>query len=112
MSVSKETNGIYTVQVWYRDWQDNRRKKTKRGFRTKKEANSWEANFIAKTAGSPSMSFKSFCAIYEEDRRPHLKRNIWRTKRHILDLKIIPFSETRSSAKSRRAISSVGNLNL
>lgn len=36
MSVSKETNGTYTAQVWYRDWEgDSRREKTKRGFRIK-----------------------------------------------------------------------------
>lgn len=91
MSVSKEASGTYTVQVWYRDWEGSRRKKTKRGFRTKKEASRWEANFISKCACSPDMSFKAFCDIYEADRRPHLKLNTWRTKEHIIGLKIIPF---------------------
>ncbi len=38
MSVSKEKNGTYTVQCWYRErLTGERRKKTKRGFARKAE---------------------------------------------------------------------------
>ena len=54
MSVSKESNGSYTVQCWYRDWTGVRKKKTKRGFRTKSEAVRWEREFALKASGSLS----------------------------------------------------------
>ena len=34
------------VQVYYKDWQGNRKRKQKRGFRTKGEAKEWERDFL------------------------------------------------------------------
>ena len=47
MSVSKDPQrGTYYVQCWYKDWTGKRCKKTKRGFKTKKAATSWEVDFL------------------------------------------------------------------
>lgn len=90
MSVSKESNGSYTVQCWYRDWTGVRKKKTKRGFRTKSEAVRWEREFALKESGSPEMMFSDFLKLYESDVKPHLKLNTWLTKEAIISKKILP----------------------
>lgn len=37
------------------------------------------------------MSFKDFIKVYEEDLKPRLKLNTWRTKEHIIRTKILPY---------------------
>ena len=36
---------LWRSQFYYKDWQGVRRKKNKRGFKTKGEADEWERNF-------------------------------------------------------------------
>lgn len=42
MSVSKERNGSWTVQMYVSEWTGVRRHIKKRGFKTKREALQWE----------------------------------------------------------------------
>lgn len=71
MAVSKdELRGTWLVQCWYRDWKGERRKKTKRGFATKREAQARERDFLARCGGSLSMTFGEFVKLYEEDVMP------------------------------------------
>lgn len=91
MSVTQGDNGTWEVSVWYRDWQGERHRKHKRGFETKREAKAWESAFIAKQEGSPSMTMNAFYEVYEQDRRPHLKLNTWRTKEQMILTKILPY---------------------
>lgn len=42
MSVRMEPNGTWTAQVWYRDYNDDSRHKTKRGFKSEEAARAWE----------------------------------------------------------------------
>lgn len=90
MAVSKEPNGTWTVQSWYRDWSNVRRKKTKRGFVTKGQAIDWEHDFQAKVKGSPDMLFADFCKLYHGDMAPRLKLNTLRTKEYVIKGKILP----------------------
>ena len=54
MGVYKEGKN-WKVQVYYKDWQGNRKRKQKRGFRTKGEAKEWERDFLQQqTQPSPS----------------------------------------------------------
>lgn len=92
MSVSKEKNGTYTVQCWYRErLTGERRKKTKRGFARKAEATHWERDFLTKIAGSSTMRFADFFQVYKADVMPRLKLNTWRTKEYVIRDKILPF---------------------
>ena len=40
--------GKWLIQYRYTDWQGKRRKSTKRGFATKREAEEWLRNFLIK----------------------------------------------------------------
>lgn len=41
MSVRREDDGTWTVQVWYRDTRNHRRHTIKRGFKSEQEATEW-----------------------------------------------------------------------
>lgn len=54
------------------------RKKTKRGFKTKKAAMEWEREFTLSENNDLSMTFKSFVEAYHQDML-HLKRIVYFT---------------------------------
>ena len=49
MGVYKEGKN-WKVQVYYKDWQGNQKRKQKRGFRTKGEAKEWERDSFSSRA--------------------------------------------------------------
>ena len=58
MSVSKDRErGTFYVQCRYKDWTGEPKKKTKRGFKTEKEARKWEYEFLKRMEGAPTMLF-------------------------------------------------------
>ena len=62
----KKRNSWYTA-FYYTDWTGKRRKKLKRGFATKKEAQDWEKNFILEKSASLDMTFGDFYKRYEAE---------------------------------------------
>lgn len=54
MGVYKEGKN-WKVQVYYKDWQGNRLRKQKRGFKTKGEAKEWERDFLQQQKQSVDM---------------------------------------------------------
>ena len=59
--------GKWLIQYRYTDWQGNRKKSTKRGFDTKREAEQWYREFSAKKQQSINMLFSDFVEIYLKD---------------------------------------------
>ena len=49
----------WSVQFRYTDWTGIRKKKHKRGFKLKREAEEWERQFLLQNAGNPEMTFGS-----------------------------------------------------
>lgn len=90
MAVSKDKNGTWSVQLWYRDYQDVRRHKVKRGFESEAAARAWEKDFLAEAKGSMDTTFSAFFGVYEADMRPRVRESTWRTKRYIVEDKILP----------------------
>jgi len=45
-----EKRNTWLSLFYYEDWQGNKKKKQKRGFKTKKEALEWENNFKLRTS--------------------------------------------------------------
>lgn len=83
--------GKWLIQYRYTDWQGKRRKSTKRGFRTKKEAEEWLHNFLTMKQSSLNMTFSSFVDLYYGDMKKRLRENTLRTKKYIMDIKILPY---------------------
>ena len=83
--------GKWLIQYRYTDWQGKRRKSTKRGFATKREAEEWLRNFLMMKSLDFNMKFKDFIELYCEDMGTRLREHTMRTKRYIIDLKITPY---------------------
>lgn len=49
--------GKWLIQYRYTDWQGKRRKSTKRGFKTKREAEEWLRNFLMTQTSDFDMKF-------------------------------------------------------
>lgn len=88
--------GKWLIQFRYTDWQGVRRKTTKRGFSTKREAEEYVRNFLASQQADFNMNFEEFLKLYYEDMKPRLRENTMKNKKYIIDLKILPYFAKRS----------------
>lgn len=86
-----EARGTWYVSFHYNDWTGKNKRKLKRGFRTRKEAFEYEQKFLLQQATNLDMRFADFYKLYEEDLKPKLKLNTWRTKDVIFQKKLIPY---------------------
>lgn len=86
-----EARGTWFVSFHYNDWTGKNKRKLKRGFRTRKEALEYEQKFLLQQATNLDMRFEDFYKLYEEDLKPKLKLNTWRTKDVIFQKKLIPY---------------------
>lgn len=83
--------GKWLIQYRYTDWQGKRRKSTKRGFATKREAEEWLRNFLITQNADFDMKFEEFWKMYCADMETRLREHTMRTKRYIVELKILPY---------------------
>ncbi len=88
--------GTWLVQFYYTDWQGVKKKKFKRGFRTKAEADQWAREFLQKQQNDLDMRFDKFIELYYEDMGNRLRETTMRTKKYIIDLKILPYFGQKS----------------
>ena len=92
MAVYKEPKtNTWRVIYRYTDWNGERKQSQKRGFQTKREAQSWEREQLNKLGSDLDMTFRSFVAHYEEDRRSRIKDSTWESKEHIIRTKLLPY---------------------
>ncbi len=90
--------GKWLIQYRYTDWQGRRRKSTKRGFLTKREAEEWLRSFLAVSQCNINMKFSDFLKLYYRDMEKRLREYTMRTKKYIMEMKILPyFGEKRIS---------------
>ena len=82
--------GKWLIQYRYTDWQGKRRKSTKRGFATKREAEEWLRNFLITQKADFDMKFEDFWKMYYADMETRLREHTMRTKKYIVELKILP----------------------
>ncbi|WP_270842075.1 GH32 C-terminal domain-containing protein [Mediterraneibacter faecis] len=83
--------GKWLIQYRYTDWQGKRRKSTKRGFATKREAEKWLRNFLITQKADFDMKFEDFWKMYCADMETRLREHTMRTKKYIVELKILPY---------------------
>lgn len=92
----KEKNGTWRVVFVYQDWTGDRKRTTKRGFLTKREAKDWLDDFCLVKADDLNMSFSSLVDAYFEDMAHRLKLNTIMTKRQIVTTKILPYFKDKA----------------
>ena len=83
--------GKWLIQYRYTDWQGKRRKSTKRGFATKREAEEWLRNFLITQKADFDMKFEDFWKMYCADMETRLREHTMITKKYIVELKILPY---------------------
>ena len=83
--------GTWLIQYRYTDWTGQRKKSTKRGFKTKREAEEWLCQFLAKQEASLDITFAEFIDIYYEDIGHRLRESTLRNKKYMISLKILPY---------------------
>ena len=92
MPAYKDQNkGTWYSSFYYEDWQGQRKKKMRRGFKTKKEAQEWERQFLLMQAADLSMEFETFYEIYAADKHQRVRETTWISKKNIFETKILPY---------------------
>ena len=86
-----QKKGTWYASFYYEDWKGVRKKKMKRGFETKKEAQQWERQFLLQQAADLNMEFCKFVERYIADKKKRIRENTWSSKEHIIRTKILPF---------------------
>lgn len=90
MSATKNTDTC-TCQFYYNKYDGKRKKKFKRGFAAKKEAQAQEQEFSLSKQTDMTMKFSTFIELYFEDMSHRLRENTLRGKRYMIDDKPLPY---------------------
>ena len=88
-----DKTGKWEALFYYTDYKNERRKKHRRGFNTKKEALEFEREFLAQSQFSIEMTFKSLYSLYHNDMESRIKKTTMETKEYIVNTKLLPFFE-------------------
>ena len=92
MSVYRDKQrNTWFVVTRYKDWTGKAKQTTKRGFRTKHDAQRYESLFIDKKKDSTDILFKNFVEIYLESMEYRIKENTLMTKQNIFYHHIVPY---------------------
>ena len=91
MPANKDKNGTWVSRFYYTDYQGNKLRTFKRGFKTKREALEYEREFLSKYKFEVTMTFKSLYELYKEDLKHRLRQYTMQNKEYIIETKILPF---------------------
>ena len=90
--VYKENDSnTWRSQFYYTDWTGKKHKKNKRGFKTKREAQQYEAEFVKQARADMDMMLSSFVEVYLKDKEVELKQRTLRNKRYMFKTHVIPY---------------------
>lgn len=91
MAVYKDTErNSWYCSCYYEDWTGKKKRHHKRGFKTKKEAAQYEAEFLSIKQASMDMLLKNFVEVYFGDKANEIKERSAESKRHMIQKHIIP----------------------
>lgn len=94
-----EQHNTWYCQFWYIDWQGNRKHKVKRGFKTKREASSFENSFKDTAKNNVDITFGSLYENYKEQKISVLKESTQENKINIIEKHILPYFKKRKIAE-------------
>lgn len=101
-STRKSPKIQWEVQARYTNYKGEVISKHKRGFDTMKEAKAWEASFQSRMGCKlGEMTFYDFVLKYYENL--DLRENTFRSKKYIIDLKILPYFGKRKMIEINQA---------
>lgn len=83
--------GTYYCSFYYLDWTGKRKKKKKEGFKTKREADKFEREFLIKTQENTDMTFSTLVDLYLEDAKTRVRETTLENKKFLIRLKVLPY---------------------
>lgn len=81
----------WIAQFYYTTSTGERKRKRKRGFKTKREAQKYERNFLTAYCDNKNETFGYIVEIYLNDIKNRVKKNTFKLKKFIINDKILPF---------------------
>lgn len=91
MPAYKTNRGTWYCSFYYTDWNGERKKKKKEGFKTKTKALEFERQFLERSQGSPDMTFNTLFDLYLTDCKSRLKPTTCENKEFLVNHKILPY---------------------
>lgn len=88
-----EKRGTWFANFRYKDWRGEPKQKSKRGFRTKREAQAWERDLKKKMSRAASMEFSLACDLYLADNVPRVRETTLEQKRYYIEQILKPYFE-------------------
>lgn len=85
-----EKTNLWYYRFYKKSWDGKRYQTTKRGFRTKKEAQKWENEEKAANNMEMDITLEKFVEIYFRDKQTELKERSIKNKRYMIQAYIIP----------------------
>jgi integrase len=85
-----EKRGTWYVQFYYTNWKGEYKKKKKRGFKRKKDADDFEREFLLKESGNPNITFETLVELYYEDATHRVRNSTKGTKKSMIDTHVLP----------------------
>ncbi len=86
-----QKTGTWYCQFYYTDYTGKRKKKMKRGFPLKRDADQWEHDFLEKMQGTPDMTFQTLSELYLDYNRLHRKQITFKTKESRVRVWLVPY---------------------
>lgn len=86
-----EKRGTWFANFRYKDWRGEPKQKSKRGFRSKREAQAWERDFKKRMSKAASMEFSLACDVYLVDNAPRLRDTTLEQKRYYIEHVLKPY---------------------
>ncbi len=91
MAVFKNERGTWNCKFYYTDWTGTRKQKKKEGFKTKKEAQTFEADFLNSCKTDIGITFENLVTNYMQDCKARLKPTTYENKKLLIYTKLIPY---------------------
>lgn len=89
-SYKDKDTGKWFCSFYYTDYLGQRKKKKKRGFALKKDAEAWEREFLLLHSGSPDMLFSSLCDAFLDDYKGRVRETTYNNRIAIINKHIRP----------------------
>lgn len=86
-----EERGTWYCSFYYTDWQGNKKKKMKRGFKLQRDAKEWERKFLEGYAKNPAISFETLCDKYLDYLQPRVRESTFAIRKPIINNQILPY---------------------
>ena len=87
--------GTYYCSFYYVDWTGKRKGKKKEGFKTKREADRFEREFLVKVQENTDIDFSTLVNLYLDDAKTRVRETTLENKKVLINLKVLPYFKNK-----------------